>query len=65
MSVLETTAVSIRFGGLQALQWARVHGDDVDHAIVVGAYDHLRAQAIAQNTMARDAISGIESSASA
>jgi homoserine O-acetyltransferase/O-succinyltransferase len=49
-------AIGGSLGGLQALQWARVHGDDVDHAIVVGAYDHLRAQAIAQNSMAREAI---------
>ena len=43
-------------GGFQALQWARAHGEDVDHAIIVGAYDHLRAQGIAQNGAARDAI---------
>ncbi|HEX3551512.1 MAG TPA: homoserine O-acetyltransferase [Candidatus Elarobacter sp.] len=42
-------------GGQQALQWAR--GDAaVDHAIVVGTYDHLRAQGIAQNFAAREAI---------
>ncbi|MDP9150275.1 MAG: homoserine O-acetyltransferase [Myxococcota bacterium] len=43
-------------GGFQALQWARSHGSDVGHAIVIGASDHLRAQAIAQNALARDAI---------
>ena len=43
-------------GGQQALQWARAFGDDVDRAIVVGAFDHLRAQGIAQNGLARDAI---------
>jgi homoserine O-acetyltransferase len=43
-------------GGFQALSWARRFGSAVDHAIVVGAHDHLRAQAIAQNTLARDAI---------
>ena len=43
-------------GGQQALQWARAYGDDVDRAIVVGAFDHLRAQGIAQNGLARDAI---------
>ena len=43
-------------GGQQALQWARAHAGDVDHAIVIGAFDHLRAQGIAQNGLARDAI---------
>ena len=43
-------------GGQQALQWARAYGDDVDRAIVVGAFDHLRAQGIAQNGLSRDAI---------
>jgi homoserine O-acetyltransferase len=43
-------------GGQQALQWARAHGGDVDRAIVVGAFDHLRAQGIAQNGLSRDAI---------
>jgi homoserine O-acetyltransferase/O-succinyltransferase len=43
-------------GGFQALQWTRAHADAVDHAIIVGAYDHLRAQGIAQNGAARDAI---------
>ncbi|GAC1577182.1 MAG: homoserine O-acetyltransferase [Candidatus Elarobacter sp.] len=49
-------AIGGSLGGLQVLQWAREHGADVDHAIVVGAFDHLRAQAIAQNGMAREAI---------
>jgi homoserine O-acetyltransferase len=43
-------------GGFQALQWAHAHAGAVDHAIVIGAYDHLRAQGIAQNGAARDAI---------
>ncbi len=43
-------------GGQQALQWARGYTDAVDHAIVVGTYDHLRAQGIAQNGVAREAI---------
>jgi homoserine O-acetyltransferase len=43
-------------GGFQALSWARRYGAAVDHAIVVGAHDHLRAQAIAQNGLAREAI---------
>jgi homoserine O-acetyltransferase len=43
-------------GGFQALQWAYAYPDAVGHAIVVGAFDHLRAQGIAQNGAARDAI---------
>ncbi len=43
-------------GGSQALAWVRRHGAAVDHAIVLGSYDHLRAQAIAQNGLARAAI---------
>jgi homoserine O-acetyltransferase len=43
-------------GGFQALSWAHRHRDAVGHAIVVGAHDHLRAQAIAQNGLAREAI---------
>ena len=43
-------------GGFQALSWARRYRGAVDHAIVVGAHDHLRAQAIAQNGLAREAI---------
>jgi len=49
-------AIGGSLGGFQALQWARAHGERVAHAIVVGAYDHLRAQGIAQNGAARDAI---------
>jgi homoserine O-acetyltransferase len=43
-------------GGFQALSWARRYGAFVDRAIVIGAHDHLRAQAIAQNGLAREAI---------
>lgn len=43
-------------GGFQALSWARRYGASVDHAVVIGAHDHLRAQAIAQNGLAREAI---------
>jgi homoserine O-acetyltransferase len=43
-------------GGFQALSWARRYGEFVDRAIVVAAHDHLRAQAIAQNGLAREAI---------
>ena len=42
-------AIGGSLGGQQALQWARGYDDAVDHAIVVGTYDHLRAQGIAQN----------------
>ena len=48
--------ISGSLGGQQALQWARAHPDLVDHAIVVGTFDHLRAQGIAQNGVAREAI---------
>jgi homoserine O-acetyltransferase len=43
-------------GGFQALSWARRYGAAVERAIVIGAHDHLRAQAIAQNGLAREAI---------
>ena len=43
-------------GGMQALSWARRYGAFVQNAIVVGAHDHLRAQGIAQNGLAREAI---------
>jgi homoserine O-acetyltransferase len=43
-------------GGFQALSWARRYGASVDRAIVIAAHDHLRAQAIAQNGLAREAI---------
>ena len=43
-------------GGFQALSWARRYGAFVDHAVVVAAHDHMRAQAIAQNFLAREAI---------
>lgn len=55
---IERLAVVIggSLGGFQALSWAHRHRDAVAHAIAVGAHDHLRAQAIAQNTLAREAI---------
>lgn len=43
-------------GGFQALSWARRYSADVDCAIVIASHDHLRAQAIAQNSLAREAI---------
>ncbi|MBV8370873.1 MAG: homoserine O-acetyltransferase, partial [Candidatus Eremiobacteraeota bacterium] len=55
---IERVAIAIggSLGGQQALQWARAHDELVDHAIVVGTFDHLRAQGIAQNGVAREAI---------
>ena len=55
---IERLAVVIggSLGGFQALSWARRYGSDVGRAIVIGANDHLRAQAIAQNFLAREAI---------
>lgn len=49
-------AIGGSLGGFQALAWAHRHRDAIDHAIVIGAHDHLRAQAIAQNGLAREAI---------
>jgi homoserine O-acetyltransferase/O-succinyltransferase len=48
--------VGASLGGFQVLEWAHAHGDAVAGAIAIGAYDHLRAQGIAQNGAARDAI---------
>jgi homoserine O-acetyltransferase len=55
---IERLAVVIggSLGGFQALSWARRYGASVERAIVIGAHDHLRAQAIAQNGLAREAI---------
>jgi len=43
-------------GGMQALRWALEAPDDVDRAIVIGAYDHFAAMGIALNAIAREAI---------
>lgn len=55
---IERIAVAIggSLGGFQALSWAHRYGAFVERAIVIGAHDHLRAQAIAQNGLAREAI---------
>ncbi len=55
---IERLAVVIggSLGGMQALSWARRYGAFVDRAFVIGAHDHLRAQGIAQNGLAREAI---------
>jgi homoserine O-acetyltransferase len=49
-------AIGGSLGGKQVLQWVRGYDHAVDQAIVIGTYDHLRAQGIAQNGTARDAI---------
>lgn len=43
-------------GGMQALTWALDYGPDVEHAIVVGAYDAFSALGIGLNAVARQAI---------
>ena len=43
-------------GGMQAVAWALEAPDDVDRAIVIGAYDHFAAMGIALNAIAREAI---------
>ncbi|GAC1302163.1 MAG: hypothetical protein NVSMB19_11180 [Vulcanimicrobiaceae bacterium] len=43
-------------GGMQALAWALEAPEDVDRAIVIGAYDHFAAMGIALNAIAREAI---------
>ncbi|HEY0613081.1 MAG TPA: homoserine O-acetyltransferase [Candidatus Elarobacter sp.] len=49
-------AIGGSLGGKQVLQWVRGYDDAVDQAIVIGTYDHLRAQGIGQNGTAREAI---------
>jgi homoserine O-acetyltransferase len=49
-------AIGGSLGGQQVLQWVHGYGSAVAHAIVVGTYDHLRAQGIGQNGTAREAI---------
>jgi homoserine O-acetyltransferase/O-succinyltransferase len=43
-------------GGMQALTWALRSPRAIDHAVVIGAYDHLAPMAIALNYLAREAI---------
>jgi homoserine O-acetyltransferase len=43
-------------GGMQALAWALEAPNDVDRALVIGAYDHFSAMGIALNAVAREAI---------
>jgi homoserine O-acetyltransferase/O-succinyltransferase len=49
-------AIGGSLGGKQVLQWVRGYDGAVGHAVVIGTYDHLRAQGIAQNGTARDAV---------
>ncbi|GAC1423167.1 MAG: homoserine O-acetyltransferase [Candidatus Velthaea sp.] len=55
---IERIAIAIggSLGGMQALTWAVDHGERVDHAIVVGAYDAFSAMGIGLNAVARQAI---------
>ncbi len=55
---IERIAVAIggSLGGMQALTWALEHGSQVDHAIIVGAYDAFSAMGIGFNAVARQAI---------
>lgn len=43
-------------GGMQALAWAHEAPNDVEHAVVIAAYDHVSAMGIALNTVARQAL---------
>ncbi len=43
-------------GGMQALTWALRGSRTVEHAIVIGAYDHFTPMGIALNHIAREAI---------
>jgi homoserine O-acetyltransferase len=50
------TAIGGSLGGMQALAWAIERPEDLDLAIVIGAYDHFAAMGIALNAVAREAI---------
>ena len=57
MSIARLRAVAGgSLGGMQALQWALDAPERLDHAIVIGAYDHFSAMGIALNAIAREAI---------
>lgn len=43
-------------GGMQALTWGLRSPCAIDHAVVIGAYDHLAPMAIALNYVAREAL---------
>jgi homoserine O-acetyltransferase len=50
------TAIGGSLGGMQVLQWAIDHPDEIDHAVLVAASSRLTAQNIAFSAVARDAI---------
>lgn len=43
-------------GGMQALEWAVLHGDDVESIVVIASTHALRPQGVAWNAIARNAI---------
>ena len=43
-------------GGMQALQWAVLHPDQVDHIVVIASTHALHPQGVAWNAIAREAI---------
>jgi homoserine O-acetyltransferase len=43
-------------GGMQALEWAVLHGDDVESIVVIASTPALRPQGVAWNAIARNAI---------
>ena len=43
-------------GGMQALEWAVCHGDDVESIVVIASTPALRPQGVAWNAIARNAI---------
>jgi homoserine O-acetyltransferase len=49
-------AIGGSLGGMQALEWAFAAPRQVEHVIVVGAYDSFSAMGIALNAVAREAI---------
>lgn len=51
-----TAVIGGSLGGMQALQWALDAPDVVEHAVIVGAYDHFAAGGIAFNAVALGAI---------
>lgn len=49
-------AVGGSLGGMQVLQWAMAHPDDMTHAVIIAASSRLTAQNIAFSAVAREAI---------
>ncbi len=50
------TIIGGSLGGMQAIEWVVRFPGLLDHAVVIGAYDHFSAMGIALNKIARDAI---------